>query len=649
MADDSSREPMLTPWGAAVTADNAWREYPRPQLVRDGWANLNGVWQYAIRARREPMPRPNPQLTPQQQQQPTQQLSQQLSRQWDGEILVPFCVESQLSGVARRVGPEDRLWYRRVFRPGSLEPRALLHFGAVDYHAAIWINGAYVGSHAGGFDAFTFDVSDFLCDGDNELVVAVDDPTNSADQPRGKQHLQPQGIWYTPVTGIWQTVWLESVPRANSITEVRCRADVSAAHVVVEVLLARPTRDPTLATSVTVRLGPRVVAQVLGRPDRSILVPIPAPALWSPQQPTLYDVEVALVRIPDPFAAAPTDPGSTATPSAGGARKPPLRGRQEGDLYASAGPVEAVLDTVRTYFGMRSIVVGPHPQSGQPALLLNGAPVFHLATLDQGWWPDGLHTPPADAALMYEIEFLKAAGFNAVRKHIKVEPARYYYHCDRLGLMVWQDMPSGFLPAQFIAPDDAAEGLRTSVSTAAYELELGRMIHRLCGHPSIVVWVLHNEGWGQFDRERLTAYIKLRDPSRPVNACSGWLDVGAGDFIDSHDYAADPRPRAGDGRRARIVGEYGGIGWPVAGHLWDPAMRNWGYQTLHDETQVRAAYARATAAIVAARLADGVCAAVYTQTSDVEGEVNGLVTYDRRVEKLSREWLAALHAGVRDA
>lgn len=611
---------MNTPWGDTVTAANVWREYPRPQLVRDEWINLNGTWQYAVRPRTEPAP-----------------------TTFDGEILVPFCIESALSGVGSRVAPEDRLWYRRTFRlqPAATDAllRTLLHFGAVDYSAAVWLNDAYVGAHAGGFDPFTLDITDFLRADDNVLVIAVDDATSADDQPRGKQHATPQGIWYTPVTGIWQTVWLEQVPRRNHITEVRITPHLETARIDVEVLLARPTRAPDLAVLLTARLGDDLVASLTARPDRVVALPIQNPKPWSPEAPTLYTLDVRLVTIDNPLATH-----NERRETASLLRATPLRGGQEAALYARVTDPRAQIDAVRTYFAMRSTVVGSHPQTGKPTLLLNGTPLFHLATLDQGWWPDGLHTPPADAAIIHEIEFLKSAGFNAVRKHIKVEPARYYYHCDRLGLLVWQDMPSGFLPAQFVAPNDEAEGIRSSAATERFELELGRMIRALGHHPSIVVWVLHNEGWGQFDSARLANYVKGIDPTRPVNAASGWLDVGAGDFIDRHDYRPEPTAPEGDGCRATVIGEYGGIGWPIEGHLWNPEMRNWGYQTLHSRADVQAAYARTTRAVVAAMQNAGVCAAIYTQTTDVEGEVNGLLTYDRRIEKLPREWLRDVHA-----
>ncbi|MDH3644938.1 MAG: glycoside hydrolase family 2, partial [Gammaproteobacteria bacterium] len=407
--------------------------------------------------------------------------------------------------------------------------------------------------------------------------------------------------------------------------------------VTVEVLLARPTRDPELAVELVVRQASAVVSSTLARPDRRVLIAIADPEVWTPSSPSLYDLDVRLLRVNSPL---PTDTANLV-------REVPLRGDIEAARYANVTASGRPLDEVRCYFGLRHIELGAHPDSGHPTLLLNGTPEFQLGTLDQGWWPDGLHTPPSDAAMIHEIEFLKAAGFNTIRKHIKVEPARYYYHCDRLGLLVWQDMPSGFLPAQFVAPNDQNEGLRRSSSTADYEHELQQMIRGLRCHPCIVVWVLHNEGWGQFDTHRLSELIKLLDPTRVVDAVSGWLDLGAGDLIDRHDYEPTPAPPAPDGRRALVIGEYGGIGWPIDGHLWDPEMRNWGYQTFHHAAAFEQAYTQTTAAIIDMYRNHNLCAAIYTQTTDVEGEVNGLLSYDRKVEKLPREWFAGVHAPLR--
>lgn len=606
---------MKTPWGESVTAQSAWPDYPRPLLVRDAWQNLNGLWQYAITPANAP-----------------------LTERWDGEILVPFCVESTLSRVARRLGSEERLWYRRTFIAADVERRTLLHFGGVDYQALVWVNGAVVGAHSGGFDPFTFDITPFIVEGENQIVLAVSDPSNDGEQPRGKQHRRPNGIWYTPVSGIWQTVWLEHLPLANHIAEIRTYPELQGGSVDVEVLLARPTRSRTLAVAITVLLEGRAVAHRVARPDRRVRLLLDEVHAWSPDEPTLYDVEVELVAIEDPLPHANAGEASAQSPRV-------LRDVDEALAFARARRTsEPALDQVRSYFGLRTIRIGPHPRTGLPTLLLNDRALFHLATLDQGWWPDGLHTPPSDEAMLWELQFLKDAGFNAVRKHIKVEPARWYWHCDRLGLLVWQDMPSGFLPAQFVDPNDQFEALRTSAATIAYERELAAMVRTLRGHPSVVLWVLHNEGWGQFDTARLTALVRGIDPTRPVDATSGWLDVGEGDVIDVHDYAPEPVAPQGDGRRALVIGEYGGIGWPQEDHLWNPTMRNWGYQTLHSEHAVRAAYTAVTEAIAQSQRDHGICAAIYTQTTDVEGEVNGLLTYDRRVEKLPRAWLAELHA-----
>ncbi len=608
---------MMTRWGRALNRDAVLNDYPRPQMVRDNWRNLNGTWSYAITTKQAPQP-----------------------TIWDGEILVPFCVESALSGVQRTVTPDDRLWYRRTFSIADTNShRQLLHFGAVDYECTIWVNGGLAGSHTGGFDPFYIDISDYVTAGDNELVVAVTDPTSSEDQPRGKQHLKPQGIWYTPVTGIWQTVWLEAVPVAASISELAVAATIDCNGIEFSGFLHRPSRDPQLALRVRILLRGESVKEVIVRPDRRVTISIPEPELWFPGAPVLYDLDVALLRIANPLPD--NNEQSTSTQLL---RDVPLHGDRETALYNAADLSGAeVIDQVRGYFGLRRIELGPHPDSGHPVLLLNGKPLFHLGPLDQGWWPDGLHTPPSDEAMIYELEFLKAAGFNTLRKHIKVEPARYYYHCDRLGIMVWQDMPSGFLPAQFVAPNDDGEALRSGRSTAAYEIELQQMIQHLKAHPSIVVWVLHNEGWGQFDTERLTRRLRDLDPSRLINSISGWRDMGVGDMIDKHDYNAEVSAPPGNGQRALVIGEYGGIGWPVDGHLWNPRMRNWGYQTLQSDSEVQQAYQQVTESIVRIHQQHGVCAAIYTQTTDVEGEVNGLITYDRECEKLDAQWLAQTH------
>jgi beta-galactosidase/beta-glucuronidase len=609
---------METPWSATVTAGAVLDDYPRPQMVRERWLNLNGRWRFAIRARSAPVP-----------------------DAWDGEILVPFPVESSLSGVARAVRPDERLWYERELTVPVdwAGQRILLHFGAVDFEASVWLNGGLVGVHRGGFDPFSFDVTDFLRPGKNVLVVGAWDPTSDGAQPRGKQHLAPEGVWYTAVTGIWQTVWVEPVPSEHYIAEVRVDADTDGVDVAV--MLDRPTTRTNLAVRLVVSEDGREIASRLIPPDRKVRIPIVRPRLWAPEHPFLYDLTAELVPVEDTA-------GASSTERTGPLRPYPLRGAEELERYARAVVAGDAIDAVRGYFGMRLITVGPHPRTGRSCLLLNGEPVFHLGTLDQGWWPDGLLTPPSDDAIVFELEYLKAAGFNTVRKHIKVEPDRYYHHCDRLGVLVWQDMPSAFVPAQFVAPNDGGEALKRLDVMEQQELEMRRIVGCLGSHPSIVMWVVHNEGWGQYDTARLARWLGDLDPGRLVNAASGWLDVGVGDVRDRHDYAEAPAPPKPPGRRALVLGEFGGIGWPVDGHLWDPAKRNWGYQTYAARAEVEGAYRKKIEAIVAMWRDGGLSGAIYTQTSDVEGEVNGLLTYDRRVEKLSPAWLRSVHAPLLD-
>ena len=611
---------MLTRWGKTLNTDTPLPEYPRPQMRRDQWINLNGYWDYTLTT--QPSPQPD---------------------HWTGQILVPFCIESPLSGVEQTITPQERIWYRRRFNLASIEERTLLHFGAVDFECMLWVNGGIAGTHTGGFDAFTIDISEYVRQGSNELILAVTDPSSSGDQPRGKQHLNPKNIWYHAVSGIWQTVWVEQVPTTAHLEEIYIAASATCDAIEFTSFLGSPTRNPELALAITITLGEQIVQRYTARPDRKVTIKIPQPQRWSPDNPVLYDIDITLMRIKNPIPAPKNDNLQDASLF----RALPLRGNEETQLYENADLSEGtIIDRVSSYFALRHIDIDATQTNGIPAVRLNGEPIFQLGTLDQGWWPDGFHTPPADEAMIYEIEFLKAAGFNCVRKHIKVEPARYYYHCDRLGLLVWQDVPSGFLPAQFVGPNDAQEGVRSSRSSEQFGLEMHRMINRLRVHPCIIVWVLHNEGWGQFDSARLTQHIRDLDPTRLVNATSGWLDAGVGDFIDRHDYAATPVGPETMDNRARVIGEYGGIGWPISGHLWNADMHNWGYQTFRDEADARQAYQQVTQGIMRAFALQGLSGAIYTQTSDVEGEVNGLLTYDRAVEKFPRSWLKDQHQAL---
>ena len=604
---------LMTTFAEKVTPTNALPEYPRPQMQRAQWQNLNGLWDYAIAPRTASAP-----------------------QNYAGKILVPFCPESALSGVGKVLQPTQRLWYRRTFTipPNWNGQRVLLHFGAVDYESTLWINGALVGSHAGGFEPFSFDVTDFLRAGNNELRMSVWDPTDQGEQPRGKQALEPKGIWYTPVSGIWQTAWLEPVPQELYLAELRLTPDVDNKRLRVVALANTATGDDGYGVRITASDAGRTVATTVMRVNREGWLDIPNPRLWSPDAPVLYDLKAELVRVQNPQ-----------TGRGGGSGRPPIPrfGAAERAAYTQAAVQGAALDTVQSYFGMRKISLGPGALPNQPVIQLNDKPLFQHGPLDQGWWPDGLQTPPSDAAMVWEIGWLKKAGFNMLRKHIKIEPARYYYNCDRLGLLVWQDMPSGFNEALRNGRNDEGEPVRLSASREQHELELRRMIDVLHNHPSIVMWVVHNEGWGQYETESLAQWVKSADPSRLVNAVSGWLDEPVGDIFDIHTYQEVPNQPANKPRRAIVIGEYGGVGWPVEGHLWNPEMRNWGYQTYHNQADYLAALRKKIEALARMRTQAGLSAAVYTQTTDVEGEVNGLMTYDRKFIKVTPEILAEMN------
>jgi len=537
---------LMTRWAADVDTANPLPEYPRPQMTRPAWQSLNGWWDYALRDSTAPRP-----------------------DTWDGRVLVPFPVESQLSGVTRMVSEDQRLWYHRTFQASAPEGgRLLLHFGAVDFDAVVWVNGTRVGEHRGGYDAFTFDITNALAGGgEQELVVAVLDPTDAGEQPRGKQVRRPHSIWYTEVTGIWQTVWLEPVPEVH-VTALDIRPDVDSSRVTVRVDVA----GTSVGSAVVVKAiaDGRTVAAGAGSTGRPLTLSIPAAHLWAPGDPFLYDLRVQL----------------------------------------------ATGDSVAGYFGMRKISVASD-STGVLRLFLNNRPLFEYGLLDQGWWPDGLYTAPTDEALRSDIETTLRTGFNMARKHVKVEPARWYYWTDRLGLLVWQDMPSG--------------ENRTPPAREEFAAELRRMVDGLRNHPSIVMWVPFNEGWGQHDTERYTTWLKAYDPTRLVNSATGWTDKGVGDVVDEHAYPGPALPER-DGRRARVLGEFGGLGLPLEGHTWLP-RDNWGYRTFADTAELGRAYLGLLGQLRYLE-GEGLAAAVYTQTTDVEVEVNGIMTYDRAVVKL---------------
>ena len=570
--------PLASRWARDVTADNAWTEYPRPQMTRPDWRCLNGRWQYAIT--------------------PIGQID--APTEWDGELLVPFALESKLGGVQRLLDDDEALWYRRTVEGRPADGlRRLLNFEAVDYRSEVFVNGQGAATHAGGSDAFSVDVTDLLQDGENEVVVRVEDATGDY-QPRGKQSRQPAHIWYTRVSGIWQTVWAEDVPAAR-IEDLTIGSSAEDGTITVR---TDTVGGEGLGVRVVVSDGGEEVARGEGR--GGLTVAVPEAKLWSPESPHLYDLEVSLID--------------------GGGRE---------------------VDRVGSYAGIRT-VGKTRDAAGHLRFTLNGEPVFHWGPLDQGWWPAGLLTPPSDEAIRWEVEWLKAAGFNMIRKHIKVEPRRYYAHCDRVGMLVWQDQPSATPnpPWTRMRPDPTDR----EWPDAAHEqflAELEAMVDQLESHPSIVVWVPFNEAWGQHRTVAVGQWLAERDPSRLVNAASGGNFWPVGDVADEHAYPAPAFPLEGQGERfadfIKVVGEFGGHGYPVEGHLWNPAARNWGYGGLpKTEAEYRQRYAETLRQLDELR-AHGIAAGVYTQTTDVEGEINGLMTYDREAIKIPAEELAEMH------
>ncbi|MBV9851353.1 MAG: glycoside hydrolase family 2 [Armatimonadetes bacterium] len=543
--------PLMTKWARQVDPKRPWPEYPRPQMTRVDWLNLNGVWEY--------QPGTEGDLVP-------------TGRKLSGEILVPYPVESALSGVMEH---HDRLWYRRRFvvPPAWRGRRVMLNFGAVDFESEVYINGKSVGVHRGGYLPFSYDITPFLTKtGPQELIVRVFDATDLAGEPRGKQTTHPGGIMYTPTTGIWQTVWLEPVAR-TSVRGLKIVPNIDTHRVSVTVNATAPT--PATKAVVTVLASGSIVKTVTGRPGAALCLPIANQKLWSPDHPFLYDLTVKLI--------------------------------QNG----------TVADQVRSYFGMRKISLGV--DHGVKKMFLNNKFLFEIGPLDQGFWPDGIYTQPNEAALKADIQAMKRYGFNMVRKHIKVEPARWYYWTDHLGLLVWQDMPS----------PNSYTGNPPPIDKPEFETELQGMVQTLWNSPSIIMWDIFNEGQGQFDTPRLVSLVKTLDPSRLVNQASGGGYFGVGDLMDIHSYPppACPAPSA---TQALACGEYGGIGYLVPGHTWTAG--GGGYTNVKTGASLEDLYGEFAGQLKTFRDQKGLSAAVYTQITDVETELNGLMTYDRTLK-----------------
>lgn len=557
---------IKTEWAETLDPNNILPEYPRPIMKRGDWKNLNGLWEYAIR--------------PVGEKEPTS---------FDGNILVPFAIESSLSGVQKSLGKDNELWYRRVISiPADWNNKTiLLHFGAVDWKAEIFLNDIKIGTHTGGYTPFCFDITPFLQQGDQKLVVKVYDSTSDGYQPRGKQVTKPEGIWYTPVSGIWQTVWLEPVNKKH-ISAIKAIPELDNKRVSITVSTENATTSDLI--EVVVKDNGKVVSSAKSAVGQRLELSIPEPKLWTPESPFLYDMEVSLF--------------------------------EKGNL----------VDKIKSYTAVRKISM-KRDDNGIVRLQLNNKDYFQFGPLDQGWWPDGLYTAPTDEALVYDIKKTKDFGFNMIRKHVKVEPARWYTHCDRLGVIVWQDMPNGDESPQWQNKKyfNGSELIRSGESEMNYRKEWKEIMDYLISYPSIAVWVPFNEAWGQFKTEEIVEWTKNYDTSRLVNPASGGNHYRTGDMLDLHNYPG-PDMYLYDGERATVLGEYGGIGLPLKGHLWQPD-KNWGYVQFKNSKEVTDEYIK-YAEQLKKMIRSGFSAAVYTQTTDVEGEVNGLITYDRKIIKV---------------
>jgi beta-galactosidase/beta-glucuronidase len=584
---------MLTRWAKDVDPTNVLPEYPRPQMVRDKWLNLNGLWDYAIRP-----------------------LGQEETADYDGQILVPFPVESALSGVKMPLLPDQQLCYRRTFKvpPAWQGERLLLHFGAVDWQAKIAVNGHFVGEHRGGFYPFSFEIAAFTRPGENELTVTVWDPTDSGQQQRGKQVLKPKLIFYTAASGIWQTVWLEAVPE-QYIRAFKMLPDIDRQELRLTIDLLSSTNEISFEAEAYDREGKRVAT--CRNDQASLVLKIDDLKLWSPESPYLYDLKMRLIS--------------------------------EGEI----------VDEVKSYFGMRKFSIEKDSR-GVKRLFLNNQPLFQNGLLDQGYWPDGLFTAPTDEALRYDLEITRQMGFNMTRKHIKIEPARWYYHCDQLGLIVWQDMLNGgsslnlyhhllvpkFFPRKFVKDNNyRAMGRLSGQNRADFMQELQKMVDALYNVPSIGMWVIFNEGWGQFDAEQFYKWLKDYDPTRYIDHASGWYDQQIGDLKSVHIYLNKLAMPADCKDRAVIISEFGGYCLSLPGHLWKKG-RLIGYRKYPTPEAFRAAYQALIGDQLTPLVAEGLAGAVFTQLTDVEIETNGLLTYDREVIKIDAETLHRLNKAL---
>ena len=652
---------IKTDWASQINPANVLPEYPRPIMERSDWKNLNGLWNYAVINKGEHLP-----------------------AEFEGQILVPFAIESSLSGVGKRINENQELVYQRSFEiPSAWKGKqVLLHFGAVDWKTDVWVNDVKVGSHTGGFTPFSFDITAALSGkGNNQLVVKVWDPTDKGPQPRGKQVSNPEGIWYTPVSGIWQTVWMEPVA-GKHIENLRITPDIDRNLLTVKAELN--SACPSDFVEVNVYDGNQLVATGKSINAEPVEVSMPRNAkLWSPDSPFLYTLKVTLksggkvVDKVDSYAAmrkystrrdadgivrlelnnealfqfGPLDQGwwpDNAEPvEVSMPRNAKLWSPDSPFLYTLKVTLKSggkVVDKVDSYAAMRKYSTR-RDADGIVRLELNNEALFQFGPLDQGWWPDGLYTAPTDEALLYDVQKTKDFGFNMIRKHIKVEPARWYTHCDRLGIIVWQDMPSGDRNPEWQNRRyfDGTELKRSAESEAYYHKEWKEIMDCLYSYPCIGTWVPFNEAWGQFKTVEIAEWTKQYDPTRLVNPASGGNHYTCGDMLDLHNYP-QPEMYLYDAQRATVLGEYGGIGLVLKDHIWEP-NRNWGYVQFNSSKEVTDEYVK-YADMLYQMIKRGFSAAVYTQTTDVEVEVNGLMTYDRKVIKLDEKRVKEINTRI---
>ena len=572
-------------WITKVDPKNPLPQYPRPQLRRDEWLNLNGLWDYTITSRKE-----------------------NRVTKYDGKILVPFAIESALSGVKKKLKPSQKLWYRRFFDfPETWKGRdVLLHFGAVDWLAEVWLNNNKLGVHIGGYTPFSFEISKYLHDERNELVVSVWDPTNKGNQERGKQTLNPFLAFYTAISGIWQTVWIEPVSKTR-INNFRITPDIDKKEVSFQI--KGENILPNDRIHIQIKEKRKTISSTSFKISDNIKIKIPNPKLWSVESPFLYDVSMHIKR-----------------------------GRTR-------------FDVIKTYFGMRKISL-KKDRKKIVRLALNNKIMFQYGTLDQGYWPDGLYTAPTDDALKYDVEITKELGFNMIRKHVKVEPSRWYYHCDKIGMLVWQDMPNGgsiiagAAGMIFGGKYHFKFGRYKKVNRSNFYNELNSMISTLYNHPSVITWVPFNEAWGQFETEKVTNFVSKLDSSRLIDSVSGWVDKKVGDIRDIHRYPGPAIPDLEE-ERAAVLGEFGGLGYKTKEHIWSSRIL-WAYRKYNSVDELSARYSNLIDELKELKN-QGLASAIYTQITDVEGEINGLLTYDRERIKMDSSFLKKLHKSLYSA